>query len=161
MASRRARLRALGYFGRLGDSAVIPPPDNSAPNAWTQIAGIPGTDTFADLLANMFTGNLTQDQVNALQQQETASLVQAGMPAGTAAQQAAADTNATLATFAAPGGLDLTWTGALPSQGGFGTAAASAVAAPAVDAFSWLSQYWPWLALGGIGLWWASRELGK
>jgi hypothetical protein len=158
MASRRAQLRALGY---LGDSGVVPPPNNAAPNAWTQITGIPGTQTLEDLLTNAWTGNLTQDQVDALNQQNAASLVQAGMPAEQAAAQAATDTNAVLSTFAAPGGLDLTWTGALPSQPGFATAAASAVAAPVASGFAWLSQYWPWLALGGIGLWWASRELGK
>ena len=158
MASRRAHLRALGYLGRLGDSAVIPPPDNAAPSAWTQITGIPGTSLW-DLIENMATGNLTQDQVNAAIGNNAAEYVQAGMSPAAAQAQATSDVNAALSTFTAPGGLDLTWTGALPSQPGFGTAALTAAAGAGTGAVSWLASYWPLVALGGVGLvWWLVKR---
>jgi len=38
-------------------------------------------------------------------------------------------------------------------------AAASAITGGTSDALAWLGNNWPWLALGGIGVWWLSREL--
>lgn len=160
MSSRRAQLRALGYLGRLGDTST-PPPDNSAPNAWTEITGIPGTDSLADLLANAFTGNLAPDQQAALTQQEQQELVQAGATPASAQAQANADVNAALTTFTGPGGFGISWTGAAPNQPGFGTAlvnTAGNAIAPVTNTLGWIAQYWPWLALGGIGLYFVAKK---
>lgn len=160
MASRRAQLRALGYLGRLGDTST-PPPDIAAPNAWTQFTGIPGTASLEDLLANALTGNLTADQQAALTQGETQNLVQAGMTPAAAQAQANADVNAALTTFTGPGGFGITWTGAAPNQPGFGAALVNTAAgaiAPVSNTLGWLAQYWPWLALGGIGLFFVAKK---
>ena len=161
MASRRAHLRALGYLGRLGDSAVVPPADNTAPTAWEQISGIPGA-TLADLWDIAWSGNVTPDVVNAINAQTAAQIQQASggtISAADALAQAQQSTNQALTTFTAPGGFGITWTGAAPGQPGFGTALANAALAPVAPAVSWIGEFWPLLALGGIGvLWWIAKR---
>ena len=113
-----------------------------------------------NLLANASTGNLTQDQVQQAQAAQAAAYQQAGMSASQASSQAAQDVNTTLSTFNAPGAAGIDWTGALPSQPGFATAALTAASGAAAGTLSdWLAANWPWLAIGGAALFFAWREL--
>jgi len=96
-------------------------------------------------LYNAATGNLSQAQVQSLTQQETNSLVQAGVPLPQAQEQAASDVHDTLSSFVGSGGLGITWTGALPTQGGFGTATTNAVS-------NWFAQNWIWFLLAGLAV---------
>jgi hypothetical protein len=97
--------------------------------------------SISSFFQNAVTGNLSDSQVQSLTDQETQSLIQAGMDPASAAAQAAADQNAALSTFTGTGGLNLSWTGALPSQPGFGSAAGS-----------WLTTYGPYLLVGATAL---------
>jgi hypothetical protein len=113
-----------------------------------------------NLAQNAATGNLTQDQVQQAVAAETASNIAAGASPADAASQAATDVNTTLATFNAPGGAGIDWTGALPSQPGFATAALTAASGAAAGTLSdWFAANWPWLAIGGVGLFFVWREL--
>ena len=112
----------------------------------------PPSTSISSLLYNAATGNLSADQVDALQQQETARLVQAGMDPQSASAQAQQDVNNALATFNGSGAFGQTWTGALPGGPNWTTAAAGSTV-------SWLASNWIWLALGGVGLLFLSKKL--
>lgn len=158
--SRRARLRmGLGqtpdWLLALAAPGVAPQTIASTPatpapgSSMTLLA--PGS-SLSDLLYNAATGNVSQNQKNAQIAQTTQDLIATGMDPNTAAQQANIVVTQALASAVLPGAFGITWKGANPGGPNWATAAAG-------DAANWLSNYWPWLVLGGIGIWWVSREL--
>lgn len=108
------------------------------------------TSSWADLLYNAETGNVSPDQKNQLQQQEQQGLVTAGMTPTSAADQAASDVNTALDTYSGPGAFGVTWTGAQPGGPNWVTELASSAA----NALGASSGTWIWWALGGIGALW-------
>jgi len=152
----RARLRRLRGLGSIAsDVAALAALPVTLP-ASLYNAVVRGWGSVQGFLYSAATGNVSPDQQTALIQQATQDLVRTGVAPQAAQAQATQDANAVLSTFTGAGGLNITWTGAQPSQPGFATAAAQAAATSATD---WLASYWPWLAVGGISVWWLSREL--
>jgi len=158
---RRPRLRGLGQ-------------SDAQPSMWdflmnpvgaAILGGAAATNTIPgsnvnDVIYNMTTGNVSQNQRNAMVAQETQSLVQTGVDPNTAASQAAQVVDQSLASATLPGAFGITWQGAGPSAPSWIEAGIQQTAIPtASDASSWLAQNWPWLALGAIGVWWVSKQL--
>ena len=135
---RAARLR-MGQYG--------PATSDVPPTAPAAALAIPGT-TVSSWLYNAATGNLSQSQVNALVAQQSSDLQKAGMPADQSQAQAKQDVMNTLASFVGPGAFGITWQGALPGGPDWTTGIGA-----------WLAANWPWLALGGVGIWWVSKRL--
>lgn len=156
-----ALLQGLGATDAQLEAVAMDPDSEDAANALAaQLQAANGANTttlnsvltsFSNLWTNIWTGNVSADQVSTLQQQETAALVQAGMPQEQAAAQAAQDANTSLATFQGKGGLGINWTGALPSQPGFGTALLNDIGAGGTGVATGIANYWPYI-LGGIGI---------
>ena len=110
--------------------------------------------SFSDILFNMRTGNVSQAQDNALVNQETASLVQAGMDPATAASTADSDVQTTLNTFTGEGGLGISWTGAGPNSPTFADAAVSSLFPAGLLPPGFSIPTWVWLLGGGlVGIW--------
>jgi hypothetical protein len=86
---------------------------NPVPMSMDQPLIIPGSSA-GSILWNAATGDLSNSQVANLTNQETASLIQAGMSPAQAAAAASSDVTTTLSTFVGPDGS----VGALPSQSG-------------------------------------------
>jgi hypothetical protein len=153
---RRARL----MLGQAGVSTIAPAGTAatlalaSGVSSW--LSSLP---SFSDFLANAATGNLSQNQIQQLQAEEQAALVKAGASSAAATQQSQQDVSAVLATFTAPGAFGITWTGAAPGGADWLTQAESDITGGTSDAGDWLSTYWPWLAIAGIGAWWISKQL--
>lgn len=106
--------------------------------------------SWADILNAAATGNVPQDVVNQLQNQETQNLVTAGMDPASAAVQASQDVTAALTQFTAPGAFGINWQGATPGGTNWVTQAGANVA----NAFGASSGSWVWWALGGVGALW-------
>lgn len=170
MSTRRQRLRlALGQSSpweniAAGQSTVAAGGSTGSIEWWNPLtwpaaiagaASIPGS-SLQSLVANAATGNLTQAQVTALTQQQSAAYQQAGMPASQAAQQAQQDVTSALATFSAPGAFGVNWQGALPTSTNWFD---QIVANPVSDAGGWLASNWWWMALGAVGVWYVSKRL--
>jgi hypothetical protein len=125
LAARRRLGQAPGFFiPNIAADWIYPSPTSptvpapsapSAPSAPASAGFIPGSSV-ADYLYNAETGNLTQNQVQAIAAQNTQSYIQAGADPNTASAQASADVNAALSTFSAPGAFGVQWTGALPTS---------------------------------------------
>ena len=140
------RDRRVGRRG-LGDGFTIDPaamyggaPVNPLPMS-IESPFIPGSSV-GDILWNASTGTLDNSQVVNLQNQESASLVQAGMTPAAAAAQSQADVTGTLSTFVAPDGS----VGALPSQSGLLPTLALGIPS------------WAWWVGGGLAVLWALKE---
>jgi hypothetical protein len=114
---------------------------------------IPGSNA-GDVLYNAAYGNLSPNQVAQQTAQEQAQLVQAGMAPAAASTQATSDVDDALSTYSGPGGAGVTWTGALPSQPGFPTAAANAAGNAIFNAVAPTAAAiptWAWYAAGAVG----------
>lgn len=156
----RHRRRLL--LGQNGSSVVLPWWQGiaSIPAAIFGLQNLPGPvgTTLNNALTNAATGNLTEDQVNTLKSQATQSLIQTGVDPNTAQAQASTVVDQALASVTAPGAFGVTWTGAAPSSPNWLTAGITQTAQPATDILTWLEQNWPWLAIGGIGVWWLAKR---
>lgn len=107
------------------------------------------TSSWADLLYNAATGNVSPDQAKQLAQQADQENVQAGGTPDIAASQALINT-ALENSGPLPGAFGITWTGAAPG----GTNWVTQAAANAANALGASSGAWVWWALGGVGALW-------
>lgn len=98
----------------------------------------------SDYLYSAATGNVSQNVATQLQQEEAASLQQAGESAADANAQASSDVTDALSTYVGPGAFGVITTGAAPGQGIIG-ALNSALGISSIPG-------WAWLAIGGVGL---------
>jgi hypothetical protein len=147
----------------LGDDTIVPPEflspsqDYDPAGAAVESPIIPGS-SLSDIIFNMRTGNVSQAQDNALVNQETASLVQAGMDPQTAASTADSDVTTTLDTFTGPGGLGISWTGAGPNSPTFTDAAISSLFPNGLLPPGFSIPTWVWVVGGVLGGFWLLKE---
>jgi hypothetical protein len=142
------RDRRVGMRG-LGDGFTIDPAAmyggtaiNPVPMTLDESPIIPGSSA-GSILWNAATGDLSNQQVVNLQNQESAELVQAGMDPADAAATASGDVNSTLSTFVGTDGS----VGALPSQSGLLPTLALGIPS------------WAWWVGGGLAAFWVLKEL--
>lgn len=151
--------RMPGLYG-LGQTETITPPVLLNPNNPSGSLITPGSslwNTIKDTIYNSATGDLTQDQVNQLVQQESSELQQAGMSASDAQQQAQSDVNETIQSFCGSGALGVSWCGAGPGDTGFPSAWCQA------DSLGLGLSNCTYLLIAGAGalaLWFFGKKLG-
>jgi hypothetical protein len=139
---RRPRRRYIGQFPI--DYSTIAAGDINFPgNMFPSIGATPGS-SFGDVIYNAATGNVSPSQVAQIKQQQTSSLIQAGMDPSSAQAQAESDVNTALQSFSAPGAFEINWMGGQPGGANWLTTAAQSV--DPVFGIPW----WVWLAGGGV-----------
>jgi hypothetical protein len=106
-----------------------------------------------DVLYGAATGNVPSGVKQQIITQNAADLVNAGMPADMATDQATSDVNAALNQATGPGAFGITWQGAQPGGTNWVDQATADLGT------SWLGQNWIWLALGGLGILFISKRL--
>ena len=144
---RRPRRRYIGQFP-IDYAEMVAGDVNFPGNMLPSLGATPGS-SMSDVLYNAATGNLSQSQVTQIKQQQTSSLIQAGMDPSQAAAQAESDVTTALQTFQAPGAFGINWTGAAPGGPNWTSAVDPIFGIP----------LWVWLAGGGVLL--ATIFLGR
>jgi hypothetical protein len=149
---RTRRLRGLAGGSSTGYVPGLTPVQAMA--AGTDQSGtgpIPGSSLY-DLLYNAATGNVSQDQADAIAAQNAAAIVQASggtISPAQATAQATSDVADTLDTFNGPGAFGIDWTGAAPDSSTWASGLVPSL--PSLPGFSIPSWVW-WIGGGAIGM---------